>query len=266
MADEITRGLAAFTEQPQRVEFQAGAWWQVRRWEGPQSLLDDFLPEVIDLNPTRITRINGVPAIVEAWTEWEDAPVDPVVAAEDNAVWEMIGQDLDKPIETHGYWNRSGVTVSSLEAANDAIRRGTAGAIDWDTLYPALEVQAFVNHKLRGIDTYDTFAYICRKTIQFSKDTAIELEFEGVTNIPGKVLTWAQLVAIIPASAKFKQPKVHVYDPVAATWTDKPLNEWLIKAPTLRWEKSTKLWELTREYWGAEKWSSVLYDGGTYVP
>ena len=273
MAAPVVKGFDGFTEQSSQKRTVQGETKRVRIWLGPASKLDAFLQGVLDLEPPpeSVVSEDGVPAKIEAVFPIASMVPggDPAVEAEDASVWELIGQDLEKPLATHGFYNISDSAYVAIEAADEAIRKGTARKTDWDVIYATWNIQSYVNHQLRGIDTWNTSSYIVRKSMVFNSAVPIKLEFSvapGSPARPGTVITWADLDTLIPESAKFERPLVHLYDSNFLAFIDKPLNEWLVKAPSLKWEKGKKIWELTREYWGAEKWSQDLYDGGSYVP
>jgi len=268
MAAEIVLGANEFTEQPVRTETIDGEKKVIRTWEGPQALLSDKVAEINVMEPEKLLTQTGVPARIEAvFPDSGEDEEDPVARAERTAVWELIGQDLDKALAVHPYYNRSGATVKMIEEADEAIRKGTARKTAWDTLYSGMHIQHYVDLRLRGVDTYVSFSYIVRKTIVFNNAAPILLEYsteQDSLTIPGTIIQWNQIQ--VPSTAKFEQPKVHTYDQNTEPWQDVLLNEWLVKAPTLKWQKNKRIWELSRDWWGAEKWPMHIYDGGTYEP
>lgn len=269
---EIVKGTNDFTEQPIEKFLEDGVQKEKRIWHGPQALVDSFITgTVVPLSPQKIRWTEGVPAIVEATFDGTaTGGGDQVQDVEDAGIWELIGEDLEKPLNTHGYFNISGASEEMLERCDDAIRKGIASDTAWDTLYPGFNLQSYVDHRIRGVDTWISFSYIVRKTVTFNSSVPLKVEFTTNAqnpNIPGKVITWGQIG--IPTSAKFAQPKLH-YWPHYSTgdnkWGDFLVNEWLVKAPSLRWEKGKRLWTFTREWWGAEQWAGKLYDGGSWLP
>ncbi|MEN6360040.1 MAG: hypothetical protein ABFD59_08290 [Smithella sp.] len=263
MAAEVVIGADEFTEQPvRRVYSQGQGWKTVRTWIGPQALTSAKEDDILLMSPAPegILTTEGVPAQIEATFSLAGGSSGiPDLIDEQDARWELLGEDLEKDIATHGYYNVSGSTAAIIEEIDEQIKKGKARNFDWDTLYPSMNMQSYCNHKLRGMDDYVTFAYIIRKTITTSSTTLLEEDFSAV---PGKIISWGDIG--VPSSAKFKQPKIHCYETDA--WVDKLVSQWMVKAPSVRWQKGKRLWELTREWWGAEKWSSALYDGGSFTP
>lgn len=269
-SDAVVVGNNIFHEQPEAKRLVDGVWKRTRTWIGSDALVDDKVDDVVALSPApeEVSVQRGFPAVIEAQFGDDGAGAESGTdIAERTAVWELIGQDLEKPIELHPMFNTSGSSTSAIEQMNEAIRKGTARGTNWDTVFGnGSNAQKFVNYKLRGIDSFISFTYIIRKTIVFSSAVALRAEFSTsqVNTIPGKVCTYAQIN--VPARAKFEQPRVHTASTSnPTTWTDPTLDQWLIKAPSVKWQKGKQLWEFTREYWGAEKWAD-LYELGTYVP
>lgn len=262
MAAETVQGATGFTEQPKKRTWQDGkGWFTTRSWEGPQSGVDAQVDTVklLDPAPDAIRYTYGVPAVIEAdFSETGGTATTIDTEDEASAVWELIAQPLEKDIRTHGYFNISGISTQMLEEVDNAIRRGTAGATDYDSLYSGMHLNSYRNHRLRGIEAYQSFSYIIRKTISTSK--ASTLDVDDVK--PGQVVVFTTIG--VPTTSKIQQPTIRLYENSA--WTDKAINEWLVMAPTIRWTKSTKRYDLVREWWGAEKWSQALYENGTYVP
>lgn len=263
MAVETIVGRDDFTEQPKRRVWRQGEGWRtIRTWIGPQDLATGKESEVRILNPApdTITTTLGVPCVIEA--EFGDAGGQeiPEIQDESDATWELIGSDLEKPIETHGYYNKSDSSPEKIEHINDAIRRGKARATNWDTEYPGMNAQSFADHKLRGIDSYVSFAYIIRKTIVTKYFTSLKIDSASA----GKIIAYSAIG--VPSKAKFSRPRIHRYNRNSSAWEDFDINEWMIKAPSVTWVRSRRVWTLAQEWWGAEFWSSALYDGGTYTP
>ena len=271
---EVIQGSEEFTEQPAERRTDDGETKLVRTWLGPQAGLSAKLIEVNNMSPTpeSTKSFNGVPAMVQAtFPDQEDDEDDPAARAEAAAVWELIPQQINKPLATHGYFNVSGSALEMLEAADEAIRKGTARKTNWDAApYVGYHIQSYVNHRLRGIDTYVAFTYIVRRTVVFNSATFLQAEFSTAPEahkLPGVITTWERIG--VPDSAKFTKPKIHsakhnVFGD--GQWEDLELDEWLVMAPSVKWQRGKKRWELVREWWGAEKWSSALYQYGTYVP
>jgi hypothetical protein len=263
MAEETILGINGFTEQPRRREYQIDKGWvSTRTWEGPQALVDAFVDtlQVLEPPPEQIRYEYGVPAKVEAdfpaigGTTGGELPSD--IVDENNAVWEMIGQQLEKDIRVHGIYNISGASPAAVEKVDESIRRGKAGDVNWDTAYPGFNLNNYRSHRLNGIEAYTSFSYIVRKTISTNKKSALYAN----DVVPGKVVAWSAIG--VPETSKIRQPKVAKY---SGGWTDALITEWLVMSPTIRWTSSTKRYDIVREWWGAEKWSGALYQGGSYL-
>ena len=274
MAAPVVKGFDGFTEQSSQKRTVQGETKRVRIWLGPASKLDAFLQSVLDLEPPpeSVVSEDGVPSRIEAVFPLTSASEgDPETEAEDASVWESIPERLEKPLALNGYFHISGTSKAVIEECDEAIRQGTARATNWTTLHGAV-YQSYVNHRLLGMDTFILFSYMIRKTVQFNSSVPMLLEYSTAPSspsIPSTVITWDTLDTLIPDRAKFEQPKVHIW-PLnlnrARGFADIALDEWLVMAPSLTWQKGKKIWTLTREWLGAETWSGVLYDGGTFFP
>ena len=265
VGDYTVVGPSDFVEQPKRTDETDGIETTIREWQGPASGVEDKIDEIKEeLSPDSISVEKSPRSVIIA--TFADVPLD--VAAmdpEDNAVWELIGQDLQKPLQVHPYYHTTDVAPSMIERADQMIRKGTAGSIDWDTEYgAAFHMQHYVSLRLFGIDSYIDFSYIIRKTYTFSNEADFKAEFSMPKDIPGTVISWNDLV--VPDRVKFEQPKVHHWDKNAEAWVDKLLVEWLVKSPNVKQQKRPKGWQLIREYWGAEAWAKYIYDGGSWEP
>lgn len=259
--DEVVIGKQDMTEQPGRFREVNGVEATVREFRGPR---DGIPGKMADL---RVNAPLGTIFEVDSAAPASIIMTSPTADDRDlerNAVWELIGNDLDKPLALHPYYKVSGTDASIIEEADAAIRKGTAGQVDWDTLHATLNIQHYVDLRLRGVDTFISFSYIVRKTLTFTEAREFEAAFDRVTDIPGGVISWRQVG--VPPRAKFKQPKVRTWDPDDLKWENKFLVEWLVKSPTIRWVKKPASWSLVREYWGAELWAENIYDGGTWLP
>lgn len=261
LGDYVVIGKNEMTEQPLRKRYSDGKWQLIKSWRGPASLVDDKVTDVQSAESPEDIDVDVQPAATIA-IAIGDANAGNV---DDTAIWELLGQDLEKPLALHPYYNKSGASTDYIEEADEAIRKGIARITDWDTLHAGFNIQHYVDCRLRGIDSYITSTYIVRKSVTFTTKTAYKAEFASAKDIPGKVIAWTDLE--IPASAKFDQPQVHTaYFDGSWKWKDLALNEWLVKSPQVRWHKGQRIWEVTREWWGAEKWLKYIYDGGTYEP
>jgi len=158
----------------------------------------------------------------------------------------------------------SGMTPGKMEQIDAAIRAGTSTNTDWGGGISGFFLNDYRNHKLRGIESWITFSYVIRKTITTTNATTLKLKF---IQIPGTIITYNSIG--VPSWAKFTQPKVHLFNADPGTpnvWSNIDLDQWMVKAPTQRWQKGKKAHELIQEYWGAVGYSSVLYEHGNYTP
>ena len=258
--DYVVIGPSDFSEQPKKTEEADGILTTLREWQGPASGVEDKIEEIKEeLVPQRISAAKSPLSVIQATFCTSIAP-----DLDDNAVWELIGRDLDKPLQVHPYYKTTNRSSEIIELADQKIRKGVAGSVDWDTEYPDMNIQDYVNRRLHGIDSYISFSYIVRKTLTFTDDYQYRVAFSRIVEIPGRVITWSKIA--VPDRVKFAQPTVHQWNSTTKAWGNVALDQWLIKSPGVRQQKRPIGWTLTREYWGAEDWAKHIYDGGSWDP
>jgi len=258
MAAQTILGSATFTEQPQEKTKQQGQGWIVTRtWLGPKDNLDDFVSgTVLPLNPQDVDVSYGTPAVVRATFPdliGNTLSTDALQEAEDEAVWELIPMQLDKPLATHPAFAKSGSTPAIIERIEKAIREGTATETDWDTDFGVTNMNDYRNLRVKGTDSYRAWTWMIRKTIAIGK--AVDLAAEEVNT--QKIVTYNDIG--LPSDVKWAQPKYQSWD--GEVITPYSINEWMATPPVIRWVKSK--YEVTREWIGAVKWYSIMYQGGT---
>lgn len=265
MTDPVILGRDEMIEQPARMEYERGQGWKlIRTWIGPPSRVDAKAQEILGYvpppNALRIER--GVPSVITTEFPLGKLGMDPPENSDvEEIVWELTGEEQDSDIRTHGYFNLSGISPGLIEAADDAIRRGIARKTDWNSgIYSGFHIDYYVACRLRGIESYRQFTYRLTRTLRTGSASAIKEDFTG--HQPGKIIKWDEIG--VPVTSKFQRPKLHVYDPQSQAWTDKDIDEWLTCAPTVRWDRRTRRWELARSWIGAEKWAKYIYDGGSW--
>lgn len=249
---------STLTEQAKRREFdRLTGWVLVRTWEGPESLVAAKEAELIlDAGVTRVRTTEGEPATVEATYIDQDGGTGAYID-EDGGVWELVPVDLDEPIAKNTNIMRAysdGTTPDVLEAIEQALRKGTAMEQTWadgsGNLY-----DVYAELRAMGVDTFWTHSWIIRHSWLARKESDIQL----ATGSVGKVVAYSAIN--VPAGAKWQQPTIHQY---SSGWVDTPVNQWLKKAPSVRWNGRSH--DVSVEWWGALAWSQNLYDGGTGDP
>ena len=265
MADEVVKGINGFTLVKQDLDWAIETGWAlVKSYRGPQALKDACIAALQLEGASKIRASTGVPCEIQATYAVNPSGYNGDQAAEDNAVWELIGETVEKRLETHGKFNVTGSSQEVLNLIDKAISDGTACDTNWDSVYSGLGAfNAYRDLRLMGVDSYETYTYRVRKTLTVTPDTMI---LPTIT-IPGKVIQWSSIR--VPSSARFRQPSIHMVLPMqgsVAGFSDELVNEWLVQPPSITWDKRGRRWTITQEYVGAVKISGTLYDGGGMTP
>jgi len=180
----------------------------------------------------------------------------------DNAIWEIIPQDVFKDARTHPYFNPSGSILEYLVAADEAIKRGEqydyASVPNWST-----QVQRYLGLRQAGVQGYLAVAPILRKTIVVSQRSLETVDYTNVMRVveleteinpPAEILGSLSQITKIANYAGGYDP---ANPPLEATdW------EWLKKFPGLRSLEGGKRFEVEYSWLGAEEWNLVFYGGG----
>lgn len=267
-------GVNAFTEQPKKRRYSVANGWQtVREWRGPRALLSTKEQEIIDtLAPESIESSDGTPAIITATFPLEGGlSVNAEQTEKDNAVFELVKVDLDRPLMTHGYFNASSANAGILEAIEDAIQHGEATTYRASLAgnQPMLD---YLDLRVRGVESFWTYSWVIRCQLMTRSTSAL---VASQTNV-GKVHTYAEAIGALPVNdeavvsssrIKWDQPTIYHYTNYeeagvyGAGWQTIPVNEWLKKAPEVRqfWQGSRRMYNISQELQGAVSWSNVMY-------
>jgi hypothetical protein len=265
-ASEVIKGDSGFTlvKQTKRWSPETG-WSVVKLYEGPQATHETYADTLIAAGATSLDVGTGVPCQITATFPASYGTWISDQKAQDEAVWELIGEPVEKRIETHGKFLASTSSAAVLEKIDAAIRAGTASSTNWEAApYTGLGAfNSYLQLRLMGTESYESYIYRVRSTQTVSKESLLTASFANV----GKVIAWSAIG--VPAKAKFAQPVIHMCKPLTGSivgYTDEPVNEWLTQPPSVRWRKGLRKWEIVNEWIGAVAISSTLYDGGTATP
>lgn len=275
-ADEIIKGLDAFTEQPRRREKEPGKPWRtIRSFKGPQHLTEAKEDELLLLNPLKLETEKGIPATITIETEDSggNAQVGEQIALSE-VIWEEDWDRLEKDIRSHGWFNESGISIEFMEQIDAAIKKGTASLTNWNTLAGLMHLNDYRDCRLQGIDSYVMFSPIIRGTLVTRSSYSIRAPAVQI----GKIVPWSEVKLPItgalstPDSAKIDCPKIHYYTFLnippwpADVAHDASVSEWMIAPARVKYNPKTHEWAFVFEWYGAEKWTKCLYDGGTGYP
>jgi len=271
-ADEIVKGLNAFTEQPRRrTKKQGGQWTTTRSFLGPQALAAAKEDELLLEKPLSISTELGVPAKIEIETEDGGGTVEVGSQAERDStslretVWELAWDKLNTDLRDNSYVKYiAGSGNKYTEAVDTAIAKGTASLINWTALYGA-DVQKYCDCKLQGINSFVQFNPIIRATITASYNTEILAVPQGHA---GQIVLWAAIK--IPGAGTLEH--WHINEPTlwvrgeGGRWGATAKLEWMIQPVEKRFVRSTHQWVFVHEWSGAASWCGFLYENGTGTP
>jgi len=250
MAQDLV-GANVFTEQPSQESWTpATGLTTVRRWVGPRALFDSKRDEIIDvLAPDSLTGAKGTPAeLVATFLQPEYGGV----SAEDSSTWELIPTPVDRPIATHPAFNTSGTSEAIREKIDKAIAEGRAHETDWDTDWGVPGMNEYRDLKAKGTTSYRIWSYVVRRTYTIPRNSIEEFADTDA----GKVVAWGDIP--FNEGVKFAQPVYNKWD--GSTVETTSIDQWLVNPATVRYE--FKRYTVTKEWYGAIGWYSVLYDGG----
>ena len=162
-----------------------------------------------------------------------------------NAVWEVIANDILKPIETHSYFDA--ITAERKRYVEDAARNADA----LDAAATDTEKILYTYYSVQMLD-YILTEFIIRKSTVVSSRSAITASYTDTNRV-------VTLASIGPPSALLGSlTSLPKGDGTSGAW------EWLKKAPQVR-QISRRKFQISYEWHGAERWSLRFY-GGTWVP
>jgi len=162
-----------------------------------------------------------------------------------NAVWEVIAQDVYKPIETHSYFD--GITAERKRYVEKAARNADA----LDAAASDAEKILYTYYSAQMLD-YILTQFIIRKSTVVSTRSAITASYTS-TN---RVVTLESIG--VPSALLGSLTSLPKGDGTSGAW------EWLKKAPQVL-QISKRAFQIRYEWHGAERWSLRFY-GGTWVP
>jgi len=211
-----------------------------------------------------------------------------VVDEENNAIWEVAGMEIQKDIRVHPYFMAPSVyidqTTINKSIYEEMINIDLAIAQGKRYVAPAHAITNWKNKlsryyalRLQGVDTYIDNAMVLKKNVTVTKRTLVNVAWAGVgycmnintINPPNAIV--AQMKDIY----RLKRPPAsdvglgtiaginafYVVQKMGAVDWDHSQWEWLKKAPTVTAIEDARRWTITYEWWGAERWSSVFYNG-----
>ncbi len=247
----IVHGNQEVIEQPPREMWDPDVGGNVKRrtWKGlkaPIRVLRENLINTLDRKPVRVNiiELTGPHAQLEADYEitGADAAADQVEEVIDGAIhrWLVTGTPVEVPLRTHP--NLDGI-ASAIADADKLIREGLHDEILSDESASA-NLKSYVEHMIRGADSYRTYHWTITHTITGARETDIRNSIDGI----GTVIATDDLD--VPNTLNIRVPDDHT---------------WLKEAPETEYVPRGKV-RITQRYIGAVKWSKLAYTGGEWNP
>jgi hypothetical protein len=267
MAAEVIKGLDGFTLTGQQEDWKSETGYAVvKSYQGPQASRESFRTSLILAGASSVTMSTGVPCVVSAVFPLSVSGWNEDQQAQDEAVWELIGEVVEKRLESHGKFNllagsQGVLALIEKDISDGSIANPTTGALakDWDTLYAGVgSLNQYAKLRMFGTDSYQETVWRVRMSMTVSRVSRIKCKNTDV----GKIVAWSAIG--VPAAAKFNQPTIHICKPLGGgTFTDELVGEWLVQPPQVRWRKLMRKWDVTQEWIGTVSASATIYDGGT---
>jgi hypothetical protein len=250
------QGSSSVQEQPKERTFSQGAGWStVRTWTGPRDDVFEFAKTLVGTGPENISVVDEGPTATAKATypDAQDAAIDSAQET-DNVEWELIGNDLEKKLQTHSQLDpgEDDTKLEHMGYAMAAVANGekkntrhnpTTGAVESFTWGPeALIVYTLMT---QGVEAYVLTQYVLRKTIKVARAANVTASLTNVNKVEAPVGVPVGLFS------------------VPTNQGDANTIEWLKKPPQVRYLGRGKF-AITQEWW-AGTWSIGLY-GGTHSP
>lgn len=267
MASEVIKGVDGFTLTSQSESWKLETGFAVvKTYEGPQAGRVAFRQSLILDGASSVDMTTGVPCVVTASFPLSVSGWNEDKQAQDEAVWELVGETVEKRLESHGKFNllagsQGVLALIEKDISDGTIANPTTGALakNWDTLYPGVgSLNQYAKLRLSGVDSYKETVFRVRMSMTVSRVSLIKCKLSDF----GKIVQWSAIG--VPSSAKFNQPSIHICKPLnGGAFSDEPVNEWFVEPPQVRWRKLLRKWDVSQEWVGAVAASATLYDGGT---
>jgi len=224
----------------------------VKNYEGPIDKIKEFFESQIDdpaIDTMRNLSNNGK-GVLEVTFVDDDGSGEGLVTAENNDIWELIGQDLFKNIRAHETFN-----VDNDQPALEEVRKAVEAADkDLQALTAGEPQETYQKLLLQGTDEYARTAVILRRSINAGSRTLLQASWLGVdraweldNEVGSPNLRTTGDAAIIGAIAEMPDE-------------DGTKKQWLKRAPQIR-TQGRRSWSIVQEWWFARRWSATLYEG-----
>ncbi len=243
------KGTANFEEiAGSKRGFRSGRPFRERRWEGPTEGVDAFVATEMPSGWTDWdSEENGDLSIVSATYQTPESPT----SGDEGLVlraWELDGNDLEQSLWAHKDvvdWMTGFNTVEILNSRR-IIERVIAGEqpLELPAVGHENPFDKLIDRLIKGVESLTVSQYVLRKIELVVIGSSLAASHAN-TN---KQFTYTQLVAA--------EPSLTSQNLIAASGLT--ALHWLKRTPTVK-RTSNNLWEISVEYWGAEKIDDWVY-------
>ena len=184
--------------------------------------------------------------------------------AADVETWELRELEVMKDIGEHPYFGASGSMPDAIAKVEAGLKKGlTFDEIDLPGF--ETEMEAYYGLRTRGVDKYISSGVELTRTLTTSRRSIVDLHLDlvnTVVSLDSDINPPLEIDQALQELRKLDEGANLPYgddDFSAASW------EWLMRMPTVRVGAKGRR-EITFRWWGMEKWSQILYPGGTWAP
>lgn len=226
-------------------------------WRGPLlKAIDFYINAITSGSYDQVDIDEDGPVGTVTLSTANSGPGDSPTNEDENAIWEVAGQDLLKDLRAHPYLNPSGSIIPEIVEADKALAENEPFTADG--IWP-VQVQRYYNLRREGVQSYVTSSIVIRRTIKTTSREAIDASYVKVNRVVDL------LTEINPPQQIIGNLLLLPIANDVAGGFDEGEWEWLKKTPTITTSDGGQKFTIKDEWWGAEVWSLLLY-GGTWDP
>lgn len=221
---------------------------RIEVWEGPITKINErfeLLKNTPDIDKIQKSTVDGKGRLnITIVNSGDEVPGSNFA---DNAVWELIGQDLYKGLRAHQTFSVA-ADQSKLEDTRKFYEEGLGGVGPHDS--DGAPFTTYLNLLRRGTEEFVRSVAILRQSLVVGSRSTEKADWENVdraVTLSGTGLDGTGAQAIIGAIDTMPE-------------ANSGKKQWLKRAPQLR-TSGDRRFTIVLEFWYAKEWSKVLYEG-----
>lgn len=227
---------------------------EIKRWRGtPSQVASQFVvTKLLGLRSGVSEEDEGGYHILSVWygateTQPPDVPLSDIWSLEGNQLEKSLWE-LDKVQDQFDGWSTADIVA--LKADVEQVLAGSGAVADILGGLPpgtdATVIEGLIKALARGIESKSISQFVLKRVLTVVSTTSIKPAYDGVN----KVITTANLEAgVDPGAPSIPSTLLFVL----------PDGYWLKQAPTVT-RKTSTTWELTQEWWHADKYDTFVYE------